>query len=97
MDCDYNPWRGDGGGGSGCFNPYYSQMNHHRLNEYMCDLERIDDIRDKLPCGDRRAEVGKIANRIREMLCEADGGISQGRNVENLLVRVRNLINVVLK
>lgn len=70
---------------------------NHELNEYISDLKRVEDVRDRLPCGDRRAEVEKIARNIREMLCEADGGISQGRNVENLLVRVRNLINVVLK
>jgi hypothetical protein len=72
-------------------------MTHARLNEYLSDLERVEDVRNKLPPGDRRGEVDKIAKRLREMICEADGAICQHRNVENLLARIRNLINVVLK
>ncbi len=72
-------------------------MSHQRLNEYLYDLERVEDVRNKLPPGDRRGEVDKVTRRIREMICEADGAISQHRNVENMLARIRNLINIVLK
>jgi polyhydroxyalkanoate synthesis regulator phasin len=66
------------------------------LNEYYHQLLQIEEMRDSLPCGDYRAEMAKVAQRIREMLCEMEGALAQRRDVTNLSARISNLIKTVL-
>lgn len=66
------------------------------LNEYYQQLLQIEEMRDGLPSGDYRAEVTKVAMRIREMICEMDGVLAQRRDVTNLSARISNLIKTVL-
>lgn len=74
-------------------------MKRHEqdLKELMHGCQRVEEIASLLPPGDRRAEVAKIARRIREMVCEMDGAIESGRDVTNLAARINNLINIVLQ
>jgi hypothetical protein len=68
-----------------------------KLAPYIQDLEEIEAIKGKMPCGDDRAETGKIANRIRELLCTADAELEKGRNIDKILSKTQSLINLILK
>ena len=68
-----------------------------RLTPYILDLEEIEAIKMKLPSGDERAEVGRIADRVRELLCIADVLLDKGRDIEKTLQMAQYQINQVLK
>ena len=67
------------------------------LDELRGDLKRMHDIEDKLPPGDRRAAVKKIADRVREMVCEAEGAMNAGRDTTNITARIHNLIKTIIE
>jgi len=67
------------------------------IDELLHDLKRVHEIEDLLPPGDRKAEVRRIADRIRGMVCEAEGAMIAGRNTENITARIKNLINLILQ
>jgi hypothetical protein len=67
------------------------------LNEYYQQLLQIEEMRDGLPSGDYRAEVTKVAMRIREMICEMEGAMMNGRDVSKITTRINNLIKTVIR
>jgi hypothetical protein len=67
------------------------------LNEYYHQLLQIEEMRDGLPSGDYRAEVTKVAMRIREMICEMEGAMMNGRDVSKITTRINNLIKTVIR
>lgn len=42
------------------------------------------------------ARMLRIADRIRGMVCEAEGGMLAGRDTANITARINNLIKVIL-
>lgn len=69
----------------------------NRISPYLQDLEEIESIKQKLPCGDERADVEQKAQRIRELLCTAEAEMDKGRNVDKILSKTQGLINSILK
>lgn len=73
-----------------------SMSQSEEINQMLEDLKKVHELEDRLPPGDRRAEVKQIADRIRAMVCQAEGAMIAGRDTANITARINNLIKVIL-